>query len=233
MSELLTSDPNTGHGHVFPRPDGVKARCGGPGICSECARDLARKQHEASNAKDIARTSKERVGPHISRSCIGCKYLDGKSYRVQGDSGVDYNCLHPQRAGMIIYIGDSRCETPDWCPANAPETNSCGVKCAHCDGRGHFESFYNQERGWQDEGPCITCGGSGRILTVEQYLKTLPANWHEDSSLHTWFPLTAEAHDRYKRCLYRANGRLIQMGQEPEKLDYPERPELKASEGRS
>jgi hypothetical protein len=34
---------NVGHGHVFPRPDGVKARCGGPGICSECSRDQSRK----------------------------------------------------------------------------------------------------------------------------------------------------------------------------------------------
>jgi len=30
-----------GHGHVRPRPDGLKARCGGPRICSECARELA------------------------------------------------------------------------------------------------------------------------------------------------------------------------------------------------
>ena len=28
---------NTGHGHVHPRPDGVRARCGGPGICQECS----------------------------------------------------------------------------------------------------------------------------------------------------------------------------------------------------
>ena len=32
---------NTGHGHVWPRPDGVKARCGGPKMCPECARDYA------------------------------------------------------------------------------------------------------------------------------------------------------------------------------------------------
>lgn len=32
---------NTGHGHVFPRPDGVKARCGGPAFCKVCASDLA------------------------------------------------------------------------------------------------------------------------------------------------------------------------------------------------
>lgn len=35
---------NIGHGHVFPRPDGMKMRCGGPGLCTECSKDLARKQ---------------------------------------------------------------------------------------------------------------------------------------------------------------------------------------------
>jgi hypothetical protein len=32
---------NVGHGHVRPRPDGMKARCGGPGICSQCSREAA------------------------------------------------------------------------------------------------------------------------------------------------------------------------------------------------
>lgn len=34
---------NTGHGHVYPRPDGARARCGGPGLCRQCAADAARK----------------------------------------------------------------------------------------------------------------------------------------------------------------------------------------------
>ena len=33
---------NVGHGHVFPRADGVKMRCGGPGLCSECSADASR-----------------------------------------------------------------------------------------------------------------------------------------------------------------------------------------------
>lgn len=37
---------NTGHGHVYKRPDGAKARCGGPGICPECSRDQAQKLRE-------------------------------------------------------------------------------------------------------------------------------------------------------------------------------------------
>ena len=32
---------NAGHGHAWPRPDGVRARCGGPRVCGQCARDRA------------------------------------------------------------------------------------------------------------------------------------------------------------------------------------------------
>lgn len=31
---------NTGHGHVWERPDGFRARCGGVGLCGECKADL-------------------------------------------------------------------------------------------------------------------------------------------------------------------------------------------------
>ena len=44
-------NPNSGHGHVYPRPDGQRARCGGPRMCSVCAADLARKQAEAEAAQ--------------------------------------------------------------------------------------------------------------------------------------------------------------------------------------
>lgn len=30
---------STGHGHVTPRADGAKARCGGPTLCLVCARE--------------------------------------------------------------------------------------------------------------------------------------------------------------------------------------------------
>lgn len=41
ITKSSQEDMNTGHGHVRPRPDGVKARCGGPGFCVECSRELA------------------------------------------------------------------------------------------------------------------------------------------------------------------------------------------------
>jgi hypothetical protein len=30
---------NYGHGHVWERPDGLKARCGGPNLCKTCKQD--------------------------------------------------------------------------------------------------------------------------------------------------------------------------------------------------
>jgi hypothetical protein len=33
------AEQNVGHGHVFPRPDGRKKNCGGPGICPRCTED--------------------------------------------------------------------------------------------------------------------------------------------------------------------------------------------------
>jgi hypothetical protein len=38
---------NTGHGHVRKRPDGVRMRCGGPGICAVCSREAAAVKSDA------------------------------------------------------------------------------------------------------------------------------------------------------------------------------------------
>lgn len=43
-----------GHGHVEPRPDGTKVRCGGPAFCSSC-----RRQQDAAAAKDAPLESGE------------------------------------------------------------------------------------------------------------------------------------------------------------------------------
>lgn len=45
---------NTGHGHVIPRDDGVKSRCGGPAICKQCSVELAEFQEKRkSYAEEI------------------------------------------------------------------------------------------------------------------------------------------------------------------------------------
>jgi hypothetical protein len=46
------------HGHVTPRPDGMKARCGGPAMCAQCAREKA-----AKDAQDAATMRQEAPKP--------------------------------------------------------------------------------------------------------------------------------------------------------------------------
>lgn len=38
---------NSGHGHVWKRPDGVVARCGGPAMCDKCRRDKLEMDRES------------------------------------------------------------------------------------------------------------------------------------------------------------------------------------------
>ena len=57
---------NTGHGHVFPRPDGAKMRCGGPAMCKVCAADRARKPDTLALALDLA-AERERLLAEIER----------------------------------------------------------------------------------------------------------------------------------------------------------------------
>lgn len=42
-----------GHGHVNPRPDGVKARCGGPGLCAQCSQEQAQRQPEGKREQRV------------------------------------------------------------------------------------------------------------------------------------------------------------------------------------
>lgn len=60
-----------------------------------------------------------REGPlvTVSHRCTGCRWLKGESYAVQGDSGTDYYCTHVGPDGpRKTFIGDTRTDTPDWCP---------------------------------------------------------------------------------------------------------------------
>lgn len=53
---------NAGHGHVWKRPDGQRARCGGPSICSQCAKDLARSRSCQPPDPDRIKAIAEYVG---------------------------------------------------------------------------------------------------------------------------------------------------------------------------
>jgi len=62
------NDGNIGHGHVYPRPDGVLARCGGPLSCAECALEKGWKDAQAKDAQDKSR----RWHQHLDE-CAQCR----------------------------------------------------------------------------------------------------------------------------------------------------------------
>lgn len=117
MTEVTSNDRmpiNIGHGHVWARPDGVKARCGGPGICSECSRDLANKQ-----------SAERRIDPNIAevRAALSC-WRQGTWSRayameqfeklLQGfvDRGASaHACEIEQYRGALMMIAEGKCPT--------------------------------------------------------------------------------------------------------------------------
>lgn len=60
-------------------------------------------------------------GPKITlkMSCFDCPCCRTERYAVQGDSGHDVYCDHPQANGRRI--GDTRWDTPEWCPVYPAE----------------------------------------------------------------------------------------------------------------
>lgn len=61
-----TSD--CGHGHVWPNANGMKARCGGPGLCAQCSIDKVAKDNAATgeNARIAAELLALRTRPAAS-----------------------------------------------------------------------------------------------------------------------------------------------------------------------
>lgn len=75
---------NTGHGHIWERPDGIRARCGGPRLCKECARDYAQKMRALAVAiryEDIMKILEEKI--------VG----DGQGYPDQGEREEAANAI--------------------------------------------------------------------------------------------------------------------------------------------
>lgn len=52
MGEFRESRGGEGHGHVRPRSDGSRTRCGGPGLCAVCNQEAARAWVEEHRERD-------------------------------------------------------------------------------------------------------------------------------------------------------------------------------------
>ena len=64
---------DTSHGHVIPNPDGSKARCGGPTVCSACALEFA--QHHSFKVPSSMDTSHRHPSTQQICQYFGYKHL--------------------------------------------------------------------------------------------------------------------------------------------------------------
>lgn len=102
---------NTGHGHVIPRHDGVKARCGGPGICTQCSQELA--QLKAKSQKLVEND------PEKAAEGAGCQHrrLRNMTWPDNCDSELCIDCLltrHHWEQGSTEWQDHNYKSAADW-----------------------------------------------------------------------------------------------------------------------
>lgn len=100
-----TSDANTGHGHVFPRPDGVKARCGGPGICTRCSL-------EKLKMEKVRDDKAHKAGALTSKNYTVC-HICGVEIRIRVDGMIPYHSKGVTAVASKRGIG---AQPEDYCP---------------------------------------------------------------------------------------------------------------------
>ncbi|TFV91398.1 hypothetical protein [Blastococcus sp. CT_GayMR16] len=76
----------SGHGHVIPNPDGSKARCGGPALCSVCQREALGREDIWTSTPDGATAPSE---PNVQSA-------------TPGEFAARWNaCTEEERAGWL------------------------------------------------------------------------------------------------------------------------------------
>lgn len=174
---------NVGHGHVFPRADGVKMRCGGPGLCSECAADASRARaalaqpsptpHPASEL-DFSRPLETENGDPVKWICADV--IEYKSARVcvAKDTGLVYSSPY---IGLKI-----RNVMPEQAEAERPEVVAYRTVGRHAKHQHpHFALNYykqnaeDQAAHWRERGCEVS---EDELMTVAQHERIVKA-WIE------------------------------------------------------
>jgi hypothetical protein len=88
---------NQGHGHVYERPDGSRARCGGPRICGECAFDAARLLGEQTKKVEGLVEAHTRIAD-LEREVAEQRIRTEHWYRVAGNIEAERDSLRSQLA---------------------------------------------------------------------------------------------------------------------------------------
>lgn len=97
MNAYSPANPNSGHGHVFPRPDKVVARCGGPALCLTCKGDEARKKSDEQAASE--NWPPIQPGSPVTAPCVAVP---------EGYDGTEAEAIGLAAAGAVQAIADQR-----------------------------------------------------------------------------------------------------------------------------
>ncbi|EML1595553.1 hypothetical protein RVY52_000247 [Burkholderia cenocepacia] len=118
------TNPNIGHGHVFPRADGMKARCGGPGLCAVCAADLARQKAFSGDAAASTRAPAHLAGgtdrlDELERQAIDLLRDIQERYLLEAEPIIKHLAnIHAMRPPSPIFVST---EVPANLPAQKQE----------------------------------------------------------------------------------------------------------------
>ncbi|MEV1967010.1 hypothetical protein ABZR56_11130 [Pseudomonas aeruginosa] len=125
---------NVGHGHVFPRADGVKMRCGGPGLCSECAADAYRARAALAQPSPAQAEQAEAERPEVAEvafvlrniGAMDAEDIDGDNVDLRfedaegRDTGCDVSIVeYAEKAADLLeqherIVGDLRADRDSW-----------------------------------------------------------------------------------------------------------------------
>ena len=115
-----------GHGHVIPNPDGSRARCGGPGICSECALEAA--QLDAEIKKIVVDVPLHQPYPQIQKGKSEMTPLEARfrsaleSISIMANSQAAFGIIR-EVADKALDVHAHSCQRPD-CPGDSSCVNT-------------------------------------------------------------------------------------------------------------
>ncbi|MBG4417406.1 hypothetical protein I5F55_03635 [Pseudomonas aeruginosa] len=170
---------NVGHGHVFPRADGVKMRCGGPGLCSECTADASRARAALAQPSPAPELAERGTQHRFSTTEQTCRHdFAGVWWNDNGETKTGKEC---RECGF--FIADIA-EAPE---LERPEVVGYLATAEHPKhGQPHkaFNYFKDQHDAqvahWRERGCTVT---EDRLMTVSQHERIVEARWNRAMDL--------------------------------------------------